>query len=147
LWFFYIVHLYNITQQRYFNKKVNFNVKKKKTKEDKLYKFFLPTLEQILDLLFFSIELMRQLITVGQASFVFCLQCHSLALLRIPYHGKSFSILPWCQAATNVSDTRDKHLPFLHGRKLYPAIKSGVVSADKIRTVFSCKDIFETLKT
>ena len=48
---FYIVHLYGITQQLYFNKKVNSNVKK--NKENKLYKYFLPTLEQILDLLFF----------------------------------------------------------------------------------------------
>ena len=72
----------------------------KKNKEDKLYKFFLPTLEQILDLLFFSIELMRQLITVGQASFVFCLRCHSLAFLAyliMENHSVSFLQVKWPQ--------------------------------------------------
>lgn len=97
--------------------------------------------------LFFSIDFIRQLLCIGQAKFRILPHLSFIGSIQHTLSWKNHSAFhASCKAATNVSDTRNKHLPFLHGWKLYPAIKSGIISADKICTVFSCKNIFETLK-
>lgn len=89
--------------------------------------------------LFFSIELLRQLIHTGQPKVCMLLHLPFIGPTEHASTGQTSQHPGFLSATTSVSNTRNKHLPFLHGWKLYPAVKSGIISTDKIRTVFSCK--------